>query len=117
MLFLGYWTRLRMVTYYPFYNEPAPYSRPNQKSVLVERDFVNGAVADLLAGGYIEVAPEVPHVCSPLSAITNQAGKKRLVVNLRHMNRLLWKQKFKYEDLRVVMMLFEPGERMWLSPY
>ena len=93
----------------PFYNEPEPYTRPNQKSALVERDFVNGAVADLLAGGYIEVAREVPHVCSPLSVITNQSGKKRLVVNLRHVNRSLWKQKFKYEDLRVVMMLFGPG--------
>ena len=97
----------------PFYNEPAPYSCPNQKSGLVERDFVNGAVADLLAGGYIEVAPEVPQVCSPLSVITNQSGKKRLVVNLRHMNRSLWKQKFQYNDLRVVMMLFEPGEWMF----
>ena len=93
----------------PFYNEPAPYSRPNQKSAMVERDFVN----KLAAGGYIEVAPEVPQVCSPLSVITNQPGKKRLVVNLRHMNRSLWKQKFKYEDMRVVMMLFEPGEWMF----
>ena len=60
----------------PFYNEPEPYTRPNQKSALVKRDFVNGAVADLLAGGYIEVAREVPHVCSPLSVITNQSGKE-----------------------------------------
>ena len=79
----------------------------------MEKDFVNGAVAELLGGGYIEVAGEVPHVCSPLSVVTNQLGKKRLVVNLRHVNRSLWKQKFKYEDLRVVMMLFEPSEWMF----
>ena len=84
----------------PFYSEPEPYTRPNQKSALIERDFVKGAVADLLAGGHIEVAQEAPHVCSPLSVIINQSGKKRLVVNLRHVNRSLWKQKFKYEDLR-----------------
>lgn len=36
----------------------------------------------------------------------NSAGKKRLVINLRHLNRFLWKQKFKYEDLRVAMSLF-----------
>ena len=52
-------------------------------------------------------------MCNPLLVITNQSGKKRLVVNLRHVNRSLWKQKFKYEDLRVVMMLFEPGEWMF----
>ena len=47
---LRYWTQLRMVKYLlPFYNEPAPYSCLNQNSVLVESDFVNGAMADLLA--------------------------------------------------------------------
>ena len=34
----------------------------------------------------------------------------RLVINLRHLNRFLWKQKFKYEDLRVAMLLFEKGD-------
>ena len=43
---------------------------------------------------------------------SSNAGKKRSVVDR---NRLLWKQKIQYEDLRVVMMLFEPGEWMVLS--
>ena len=30
-------------------------------------------------------------------------GKKILVVNLKYLNMFLWKQKFKYEDLRVAM--------------
>ena len=51
-------------------------------------------------------------VCSPLSVVTNGVGKKQLVVNLQHVNGFLWKQKFKYEDLRVAMMLFEQGEWM-----
>ena len=42
--------------------------------------------------------------------LENSTGKKRLVVNLRHLNRFLWKQKFKYEDLRVAMMLLEKGD-------
>lgn len=42
--------------------------------------------------------------------VANSAGKKRLVINLRHLNRFLWKQKFKYEDLRVAMTLFEWGD-------
>ena len=54
--------------------------------------------------------PEPPHVCSPMSVVENSVGKKRLVVNLRHLNRFLWKQKFKYEDLRVAMLLFEKGD-------
>ena len=60
----------------PFYNEPESYTRPNQKSALVERDFVNGAVADLLAGGYIEVAREVPHVQSAIGDNQSVGGKE-----------------------------------------
>ena len=52
-------------------------------------------------------------MCSPLFVVTNGVGKKRLVPNLRHVNGFLWKQKFKYEDLRVAMMMFEKGEWMF----
>ena len=38
--------------------------------------------------------------------------KKRLVLNLRHVNQLVRKQKFKYEDLHIAMMLFRSGEYM-----
>ena len=97
----------------PFYSEPTPYARPNQHSAQVEVEFVSKAVAELLKGGYIEKVPELPVVCSPLSEVTNGEGKKRLVVNLRHVNCSLWKQKFKYEDLRVAMMMFKQGEWMF----
>lgn len=43
----------------------------------------------------------------------NASGKKRLVVNLKYLNRYLWKQKFKYEDLRTAMLLFEKGDYMF----
>ena len=36
-----------------------------------------------------------------------------MVVNLKHVNRYLTVQKFKYEDLRAAMLLFKPGERMF----
>ena len=63
-------------------------------------------------GGYIEKTEWPPIVCSPLSVVASGSAKKQLVVNLRHVNQYLWKQKFKYEDLRVAMMLFNPGEWM-----
>ena len=31
-------------------------------------------------------------------------------MNLSHQNRFWWKQRFKYEDLRVAMLLFEKGD-------
>ena len=54
-------------------------------------------------------------MCSPLSVVENSVGKKRLVVNLKHLKRVLWKQKFKYEDLRIAMMLFKKGD--YLFPF
>ena len=32
------------------------------------------------------------------------------MINLRHLNQFLWKQRFKYEDLRVAMLLLEKGD-------
>ena len=40
-------------------------------------------------------------------------GKKWLVVNLKHVNRSLWTPNFKYEDLRVAMIVFKQGEWMF----
>ena len=47
-----------------------------------------------------------PHTCSPLSVVINDVGKKRLMVNLRYLNQYLWKDQFKYEDLRTLMQMF-----------
>ena len=71
------------------------------------------SIADLVATGCVRVVPEPPLVCSPLSVVENSARKKRLVINLRHLNRFLWKQKFKYEDLRIAMMLFKRGDYLF----
>ena len=43
----------------------------------------------------------------PIVSCHQGVSKKWLVVNLRHVNLSLWKQKFKYEDLRVAMVLFK----------
>ena len=66
--------------------------------------------SDLLTTGCVVDVQEAPHICSPLSVVENSSGKRRLVVNLRHLNRFLWKQKFKYEDLRVAMLLLEKND-------
>ena len=74
---------------------------------------MDGAITELVKGQNIMEVNEKPHICSPLSVVVNSAGKKRLVVNMRHVNKFLLKRSFKYEDLRVAMMLFEPGELMF----
>eukprot|EP00731_Ephydatia_muelleri_P008531 Em0004g869a len=71
------------------------------------------AVSELVNGHFVEEVQEPTYICSPLSVVENSSGKKRLVVNLRHVNQFLCKRRFKYEDLRIAMMLFSPGELMF----
>ena len=109
----------------PLKTNPTPFSRQNQASALGNAEFVEESVAGLLTSGCIKEVDSIPYICSPLSVVESSGGKKRLVINLRHLNRFLWKQKFKYEDLRVAMLLFEKGDSpltssqgtiMWILP-
>ena len=43
----------------------------------------------------------------------SSAGKKRLVMNLKYLNKFLCKQNFKYDDLRIVMLFVEKGYYMF----
>ncbi len=94
----------------PLKSIPAPFSRRNQTSAMHNTGFVQQSLADLLASNCIREVPQEPYICSPLSVVESSGGKKRLVINLRHLNKFLWKQKFKYEDLRVAILLFENGD-------
>ena len=87
--------------------------RARVNTAYANADFVHNAVADLVKWRCAEEIAEQPYVSSPLSVVENSKGKKKLVVNLRHINQFLWKRKFKYEDLRIAMMLFSPGELMF----
>ena len=49
----------------------------------------------------------LPVVCSPLSVVVSSGGKKRLVIDLRYLNGYLLKDSFKYEDLRIAMLMFQ----------
>ena len=71
---------------------------------------MHNAVVDLIKGGFVEEVKEQPYVCSLVPVVENSAGKKRLVVNLRHINKFL--RKFKSKDL--YGLLFECGELMFI---
>ena len=61
----------------------------------------------------IQQVDHQPHICSPLSVVDNGRGKLRLVINLRYLNQYLWQDKFKYEDLRIAMLMFQKGGFMF----
>ena len=50
---------------------------------------------------------ERPHVCSPISVVSNSVGKFRLALNLRYLNQYLHVLTFKYEDLHMRTFKYE----------
>ena len=97
----------------PLKSEPPVWSQKNQPSAKLKSEFVQTSINELLADGCVRQVEQKPHICSPLSVVESSSGKQRLVVNLRYLNRFLWKQQFKYEDLRTAMLLFEQGDYMF----
>jgi len=92
---------------------PDQYRKPNQHSALEHKDFVLEALQELVENRCIEKVQDPPHVCSPLSVVVNSQGKRRLVLNLRYLNQFLWTDKFKYEDLRVAMLMFQKNDYLF----
>ena len=94
----------------PFVSVPEGKVFGNQKSAFVHSSFVTESIRELLQNGCINQVNERPVVCSPLLVALSSSGKKRLVINLRYVNSFLHKEKFKYEDMRTALTLFEKGE-------
>ena len=44
---------------------------------------------------------------SPLSVSTHKSGKMRLILDLRLLNKLIWKQKIRFEDWKIASDYFE----------
>ena len=96
----------------PFYTIPTHAYFSNHASAKRECAFVEQELNRLLREGCVEEVQQVPSVCSPLSVVTSAAGKKRLVHDLRHVNLFLWKERFKYEDMRTALEMIEVGDYM-----
>ena len=97
----------------PLVKVPTQFFQANHKSAVEHSDFVTEAINELLNYHCIREVPNQPHVCSPLSVVCNGKGKRRLVINLRHLNQYLWKTTFKYEDLRTLMQMLSPRDYMF----
>ena len=57
------------------------------------------AVNELLHANLVGKNFCVPYIVNPLSVSTCSSGKQRLILDLRHVNSFIFKQKFKCEDL------------------
>ena len=81
----------------PFYREPPPCILENNKSAISDKKFVAEELQKLLLTGRIRKIYGIPKFVNPLSVATRN-DKKRLIIDLRHVNYFVYKQKVKFED-------------------
>ena len=84
----------------PFITFPHNAFFDNNHSALMHADFVLEAIHELILSGSVVQVSSPPHVVNPLSVSIQSCGKKRLILHLRHVNKHIWKEKFKFEDIR-----------------
>ena len=87
----------------PFYTPPSSVYLLNNRSALHHSDFVIEAIHDLLIRGLIVECNQKPVVVNPLTVSVQSNSKKRLILDLRHVNKHLWKTSVKFEDIRTAM--------------
>ena len=90
----------------PFITTPPPCKFRNNASARKESDFVTEAVLGLLHDNRVEELDAAPEIINPLSVSVQNTGKKRLILDLRHINLHVFKQKFKCEGLHTIKDIF-----------
>ena len=89
-----------------FIKLPSPRYQPNHNSAVGNAAFVESTIKELVSVCFVVESTTCPIVCSPLSIVVNASGKQHLVLDLRYVNQFLPDQKFKYEGLDLVLLLF-----------
>lgn len=90
----------------PFITTPPPVHLKNNGSALEHSDFVNDAILELLQDDRIHELTVPPEIINPLTVSVQSSGKKRLILDLRHINLHVFKQKFKCEGLHTIKDIF-----------
>ena len=70
----------------PFVTLPPPKVSPNNHSGVTHSHFVSEAISDLLRTKCVEILDHKPDIVNPLSVSIQPSGKKRLILDLRHVN-------------------------------
>ena len=64
----------------------------NNRSALEHEDFVSNEIHTLLQKQCIEEVNKPPFCVNPLTVSVNNSGKKRLILDLRHVNKFIQQQ-------------------------
>ena len=97
----------------PFLSLPEPAAFKNNRSSLILADLVEEAIRELVESGRVVEANVLPLVVNPLSVSVQANEKKRLILDLRYVNKFLRKMHIKYEDWKTAMSYFTQGAYMF----
>ena len=92
----------------PFYKSPPSVFLNNNRSARDHKDFVTKAVMELLNTGRVREVETPPYVVNPLS-VSSKNGKERLILDLRHVNQYVFKQKIKFDDWKTMEQFLTEG--------
>ena len=90
----------------PFLSLPEPAVFKNNRSSLAHAEFVEDAIRELVESGRVLEVVVPPLVVNPLSVSVQANGKKRLILDLRYINKCLRKMRVKYEDWKIALSYF-----------
>ncbi|EDO35906.1 predicted protein [Nematostella vectensis] len=71
---------------------PGPFVGKNNSSAFKHASFVNEAIKELISNHCVEEITYKPEIINPLSVSVQSSGKKRLIIDLRHVNKSIYKQ-------------------------
>ena len=99
----------------PLLQIPPPFVAKNSKSAVQDSAFVESAISELLSLEFIAEVFTPPAVLNPLSVSIQKSGKKRLILDLRHVNqyRYLFKSKFRCKDMSIAREVLDAGDFMF----
>ena len=101
----------------PFYYTPTSVHLQNNNSALNYSDFVVSAISELLKVGSVVECPFPPVVVNPLSVSVQSNGKKRLILDLRHVNFFVKKSKIRFEDAKSFLQCLLGRPTAWACSF
>ena len=93
----------------PFETIPSGNVLNNNMSSLHYPKFVEETILELSHSYRVVEVQAPPYVVNPLSVSVQPNGKKKLILDLRYVNKHLIKQRFKYEDWKIALSYFQKG--------
>lgn len=101
----------------PFYYTPTSVHLRNNNSALNYSDFVVSVITDLLKVGSVVECSFPPVGVNPLSVSVQSNGKKRLILDLRHVNFFVKKSKITFEDAKSFLQCLLARPAAWACSF